>query len=335
MDVDEASVRTRDVLDRVEDAVITDRAFLESVLTGILASGHVLIEDVPGTGKTLTARCLAEALGLSFSRIQFTPDLLPSDVTGTHVYNERDKAFEFNRGPIFANMVLADEINRAPPKTQAALLEAMGEGQVTIDGETHALPDPFFVVATQNPVEQEGTFTLPEAQLDRFIVKTAMGYPDPDEEVKATGRSTVVGPHRWSGVPVRPEDQHALEGESAPPDEGGWVATTRHPLDDHAAGRHVDVRREDRDEYGDRRPRSIPPRPGNQEPDADGDLGEARQIDERKGCRQDRRHDLDVQLRHDEMQRAGDDVQRPHQIQERAFAPVEELAHRRQVGPQR
>jgi MoxR-like ATPase len=158
------------------------------VLTGILARGHVLLEDVPGTGKTLTARSLATALGLEFSRVQFTPDLLPSDVTGTNIYNEREQSFEFSRGPIFANVVLADEINRAPPKTQAALLEAMEEGQVTVEGETYDLPDPFFVMATQNPVEQEGTFSLPEAQLDRFMVKTTMGYPERDGELELLDR---------------------------------------------------------------------------------------------------------------------------------------------------
>jgi MoxR-like ATPase len=148
------------------------------VVAGILARGHVLLEDVPGTGKTLTARSLATALGLEFSRIQFTPDLMPSDVTGSYVFEENTGEFHFTPGPIFGNIVLADEINRAPPKTQSALLEAMAENQVTVDGETHELPDPFIVIATQNPVEQEGTFELPEAQRDRFIVKTSLGYPD-------------------------------------------------------------------------------------------------------------------------------------------------------------
>jgi len=166
------------ILDAIGEAVIADRDFLETILTGVLARGHVLLEDVPGTGKTLTARSFASALNLRFQRIQFTPDLLPSDITGSNVYNEATGEFEFSRGPIFANVVLADEINRAPPKTQAALLEAMGEKQVTVDGTTHELPEPFFVIATQNPVEQEGTFGLPEAQRDRFIVKTSMGYPD-------------------------------------------------------------------------------------------------------------------------------------------------------------
>ncbi|MFC6988874.1 AAA family ATPase [Haloplanus sp. GCM10025708] len=182
MDTREASETVGTVLDAVGEAVIADRNFLETVLTGVLARGHVLIEDVPGTGKTLTARSLASALGLSFNRIQFTPDLLPGDITGSHVYNEQDREFEFNPGPVFANVVLADEINRAPPKTQAALLEAMGEKQVTVDDETRDLPEPFFVVATQNPIEQEGTFVLPEAQRDRFMVKTEMGYPDREGE---------------------------------------------------------------------------------------------------------------------------------------------------------
>ncbi|QLC33724.1 MoxR family ATPase [Halarchaeum sp. CBA1220] len=182
MNVEEASADVESVLDAVADAVVADRSFLETVSVGLLARGHVLLEDVPGTGKTLTARSLTRALGLEFSRIQFTPDLLPSDVIGTHVFDEADREFEFNEGPIFGNVVLADEINRAPPKTQAALLEAMEEGQVTVDGETHALPDPFFVVATQNPVEQEGTFQLPEAQLDRFVVKSSVGYPDLEGE---------------------------------------------------------------------------------------------------------------------------------------------------------
>jgi len=182
MDYDEAGTVCQRILDAVGEAVVADDRFLESVLTGVLAQGHVLLEDVPGTGKTLTAHCFASALNLSFSRIQFTPDLLPSDITGSNVYNEGSGEFEFVTGPVFSNVVLADEINRAPPKTQAALLEAMGEGQVTVDGETTRLPDPFFVIATQNPIEQEGTFGLPEAQRDRFVFKLAMGYPGFDEE---------------------------------------------------------------------------------------------------------------------------------------------------------
>jgi MoxR-like ATPase len=182
MDVRDANEECEAILDAISEAVIADREFLETVLLGVMGRGHVLLEDVPGTGKTLTANSVATALGLSFSRVQFTPDLLPTDVTGTHVFDESDGSFEFNEGPIFANVVLADEINRAPPKTQAALLEAMEEGQVTVDGDTHQLPSPFFVIATQNPVDQEGTFPLPEAQIDRFLVKSSIGYPDVDGE---------------------------------------------------------------------------------------------------------------------------------------------------------
>ena len=188
MDVPEATEEAQAILDTVGDAVIADREFLETVLLGVLGRGHVLLEDVPGTGKTLTARSFATALGLSFSRVQFTPDLLPADVTGTHVFNEDTGEFTFNEGPVFANVVLADEINRAPPKTQAALLEAMEEGQVTVDGDTHDLPDPFYVIATQNPVEQEGTFPLPEAQIDRFVIETSLGYPELEGEVELLER---------------------------------------------------------------------------------------------------------------------------------------------------
>ncbi|MBP2251097.1 MoxR-like ATPase [Halarchaeum solikamskense] len=188
MDIGEASKRCNAVLSHLQRAVVADEAVLEDVLVGVLAGGHVLLEDVPGTGKTLTARSLAATLGLDFARIQFTPDLLPSDITGTYVYDEHEQSFDFRRGPIFANVVLADEINRAPPKTQAALLEAMEEEQVTVEGDTHRLPEPFFVLATQNPVEQEGTFELPEAQVDRFTIKTALGYPDRDGEVEILDR---------------------------------------------------------------------------------------------------------------------------------------------------
>ena len=198
MDVSDARPACERILQTVGDCVVADQSFLETLLTGILARGHVLLEDVPGTGKTLTARTFATVLGLSFNRIQFTPDLLPSDVTGTHVYREHDGTFEFTEGPIFANLVLADEINRAPPKTQAALLEAMAEGQVTVDGETHALPDPFIVIATQNPVESEGVFPLPEAQRDRFLVKTEIGYPEENDEEMLLRRRT----NRESEIPT-------------------------------------------------------------------------------------------------------------------------------------
>ena len=188
MEITDAADVCRSVADEIERSVIVRREFLETILVGVLARGHVLLEDVPGTGKTLTARSLAGALGLEFSRVQFTPDLLPADITGSNVYDEKRGEFEFAPGPVFANVVLADEINRAPPKTQAAMLEAMEEGQVTVDGTTHRLPDPYFVIATQNPVEQEGTFRLPEAQLDRFVVKTSIGYPDYEGELELLDR---------------------------------------------------------------------------------------------------------------------------------------------------
>lgn len=188
MDVAQASERCQQVLDEISATVVADRNFLEEVLLGVLSRGNVLIEDVPGTGKTLTARSFATSLGMTFSRIQFTPDLLPADVTGTHIYNEKEQTFQFREGPLFANVVLGDEINRSPPKTQAALLEAMEEGQVTVEGETHTLGNPFLVLATQNPVEQEGTFPLPEAQVDRFLIKTSLGYPDRNGEATLLDR---------------------------------------------------------------------------------------------------------------------------------------------------
>ena len=176
------------VLDEVEKAVVGKREPLELVWLGFLADGHVLLEDYPGLAKTLAVRSFAQALTLRFTRIQFTPDLMPSDVTGSSIWNQRDADFEFRPGPIFTNLLLADEINRAPPKTQAALLEAMQERQVTIEGRTHPLEPPFLVIGTQNPIEYEGTYPLPEAQLDRFLLRTAFGYPDRDAEVEVLAR---------------------------------------------------------------------------------------------------------------------------------------------------
>jgi len=170
------------VLDEVERVVLGKREALELLMLGLLADGHVLIEDYPGLAKTLMARSFAQVTSLDFSRIQFTPDLMPSDVTGSSVFNQREADFEFRPGPIFANLLLADEINRAPPKTQAALLEAMQERQVTIEGTTHPLGPPFLVLATQNPVEYEGTYPLPEAQLDRFLLRMSVGYPSRADE---------------------------------------------------------------------------------------------------------------------------------------------------------
>ncbi|MEU9741669.1 MoxR family ATPase [Micromonospora chersina] len=172
----------RAVLDAVGTVVVGKREALELVLAGILAGGHVLLEDLPGLGKTLTARSFAQALGLDFRRLQFTPDLLPADVTGSFLYDQRSGDFSFRAGPVFTNLLLADEINRTPPKTQSALLEAMQEKQVSVEGVTYRLDEPFHVLATANPIEYEGTYPLPEAQLDRFLLRVSFGYPNHDEE---------------------------------------------------------------------------------------------------------------------------------------------------------
>jgi MoxR-like ATPase len=177
-----ASALAAEVLAEVERAVVGKRDALVLVLAGVLAGGHVLIEDLPGLGKTLAARSLAQTLGLRFTRAQFTPDLLPADLTGSFVYDQKEGEFEFRAGPLFTGLLLADEINRTPPKTQAALLEAMQEGQVTVEGQTFPLDPPFHVLATANPVEYEGTYPLPEAQLDRFLMRVGFGYPTHDEE---------------------------------------------------------------------------------------------------------------------------------------------------------
>jgi MoxR-like ATPase len=188
MSVPEASELAGRVLTEVERAIVGKRLPLTLVLAAVLAKGHVLLEDFPGLGKTLAARSLARVLGLTFSRVQFTPDLLPADVTGSFLYNQREGSFEFRRGPLFTGLLLADEINRTPPKTQSALLEAMQERQVTVEGETFPLPDPFHVLATANPIEYEGTYPLPEAQLDRFLMRVSFGYPTSDEEYDVVQR---------------------------------------------------------------------------------------------------------------------------------------------------
>ncbi|KJK12447.1 AAA family ATPase [Terrabacter sp. AAH1] len=182
MPLSRVSQRSRAVLDEVGRAVVGKDEALRLVLAGILAGGHVLMEDFPGLGKTLAARSFAQTLGLEFKRAQFTPDLLPGDITGSFIYDQRAGDFEFRAGPLFAGLLLADEINRTPPKTQAALLEAMQEKQVTVEGRTFQLPRPFHVLATANPVEYEGTYPLPEAQLDRFLMRISFGYPSLDEE---------------------------------------------------------------------------------------------------------------------------------------------------------
>jgi len=181
-EVSNVSSLSRQVIAEVERAVVGKRDLLEMMMASVLAGGHILLEDFPGLGKTLVARSFANVLGLEFKRIQFTPDLLPGDITGGYIFNRTQNIFELRKGPIFANIILADEINRASPKTQSALLEAMQEGQVTIEGETLPLPVPFLVLATQNPIEYEGTFPLPEAQLDRFMLKLTVGYPTIEEE---------------------------------------------------------------------------------------------------------------------------------------------------------
>ena len=178
----EASRLANEVLDEVNTAIVGKRDALGLVLCGVLAGGHVLIEDLPGLGKTLAARSFAQALGLKFARAQFTPDLLPADLTGSFVFDQRTNEFVFREGPLFTGLLLADEINRTPPKTQSALLEAMQERQITVEGETFQLDAPFHVLATANPVEYEGTYPLPEAQLDRFLLRISFGYPTPDEE---------------------------------------------------------------------------------------------------------------------------------------------------------
>ncbi len=182
MEFNEVASASQRIIDEVERAIVGKRSLLERIMAAILAEGHILLEDYPGLAKTLIANSFATALGLEFKRIQFTPDLLPSDITGSYIFNRSTNRFELHKGPIFANIILADEINRASPKTQSALLEAMQEQQVTLEGETMPLPKPFVVIATQNPIEYEGTFPLPEAQLDRFLIKLAVGYPSLEEE---------------------------------------------------------------------------------------------------------------------------------------------------------
>ena len=210
------------IIAEIERAVIGKRNVLEMILLGLLADGHVLIDDVPGLAKTLMARSFASVLGLGFGRVQFTPDLVPSDITGATIYDQHRGTFEFRRGPVFTNVLLADEINRAPAKTQAALLEAMEERQVTIEGETYPLPPPFLVLATQNPIEFEGTYPLPEAQLDRFLMRIGVGYPTNDDEWRIIERrlqrktdvvqlTPVVGPSDLEQMKASVEDVFVSE----------------------------------------------------------------------------------------------------------------------------
>jgi MoxR-like ATPase len=217
MKIDAVADRCQAILGALAQVIVGKADVLEQVMAGILANGHILIEDYPGLAKTLAARSFARVTSLDFARVQFTPDLMPSDVTGSSIWNQRDGDFEFRPGPIFANLLLADEINRAPPKTQAALLEAMQERQVTMEGVTHRLEPPFLVLATQNPIEYEGTYPLPEAQLDRFLLRISFGYPTPDQEWEVLERRLE---RRADEVELRPvadratvlELQAAMEG---------------------------------------------------------------------------------------------------------------------------
>lgn len=188
LEVTDVAERCQLVIEEVERAIVGKSSLLRQIMAAVLAGGHVLVEDYPGLGKTILAKSLATALGLEFKRIQFTPDLLPGDITGSYVFDRAQNLFELRRGPVFANIILADEINRASPKTQSALLEAMQEVQVTLEGETMKLKEPFIVLATQNPIEYEGTFPLPEAQLDRFLMKLSVGYPSLEQEAEILRR---------------------------------------------------------------------------------------------------------------------------------------------------
>jgi len=228
LSIEEAAASADRVLVEIERAVVGKRDALELVLLGFLADGHVLIEDFPGLAKTLIARSFAQAFDMGFARVQFTPDLMPSDVTGSSVYNQRTGDFEFRPGPIFTNLLLGDEINRAPPKTQAALLEAMQERQVTIEGRTNVLERPFLVVATQNPIEYEGTYPLPEAQLDRFLLRLGVGYPGRDDEWALLERRVerAVDDVELTAMTDRPgllEMQQALEQVHVSPAVGYYI----------------------------------------------------------------------------------------------------------------
>ncbi|MGX6602685.1 AAA family ATPase [Micromonosporaceae bacterium Da 78-11] len=228
------------ILDSVGSVVVGKRDSLELVLAGILAGGHVLLEDLPGLGKTLTARCFAQSLGLDFRRLQFTPDLLPADVTGSFLYDQRKGDFAFRAGPVFTNMLLADEINRTPPKTQAALLEAMQEKQVSVEGVTYRLDPPFHVLATANPIEYEGTYPLPEAQLDRFMLRVSFGYPTAEEEWEVMRRRMSRRQEESFLTPVVDADtlqsmQAALESVAVEDSIGRYIVSLTSATREHAS----------------------------------------------------------------------------------------------------
>jgi MoxR-like ATPase len=239
LSVEHARACSHTILDEVEKAIVGKREVLELVLIGILARGHILLEDFPGLAKTLMASSFARVLGMDFNRIQFTPDLLPADITGSSIYDQRDRRFEFRRGPVFTHLLLGDEINRAPPKTQAALLEAMQEGQVSVEDTTYALAQPFVVIATENPIEYEGTYPLPEAQLDRFMLRAGVGYPDRDQEWEILSRRLRRGRDEVALSPVIDaggvvELQESLEGIHVSQAVGHYIvdlvaATRAHP----------------------------------------------------------------------------------------------------------
>lgn len=225
------------IVANIEKVIVGKRSTVEQAIVALLCQGHLLIEDVPGVGKTMLARSLARSLGCSFSRIQFTPDMLPSDVTGVSIFNQVSRQFEFRPGPVMAQIVLADEINRATPKTQAALLEAMEERQATVDGVTHMLPRPFMVLATQNPIEYEGTFPLPEAQLDRFLMRIQLGYPSLEDEIQVLERQQYRHPvsdlEQIVSVEELTEMQEAVKGVYVAPAVKRYVVSLTRQTRDH------------------------------------------------------------------------------------------------------
>lgn len=238
-DFQEIERKVNQIIDEVETVIIGKRSIIRLVLASIVSDGHILIDDVPGVGKTTLAKSLAKALGCTFKRVQFTPDLLPADITGTSVFNQKTTEFEFRHGPIFAQFVLADEINRATPKTQSSLLECMEERQVTADGIAHPLPAPFFVIATENSVERYGTYPLPEAQLDRFMMRIAVGYPERSEESQIVESQTVEHPLVNVRTMLSPEEilglQRAVKEAYLDPSVRDYIveivaATRNHPM---------------------------------------------------------------------------------------------------------